>query len=251
MITGYNTDVPHSDVVFHVQTEDKGLPAAWIESLIYVGGQILGRKRFSYKSQLDQGKGKKAIAELMDRQHRLMIAQIREGKFDAKLAEVIGSKRESEEGRSEEPEPAAASAAGSAATTAAPPEETPMVGESPETDQLAPTLDQVILDYLNTEAEQEHLILVLDTEDELALGRKAAITVNTKSSVSGRPLADTAIAVKMISTAAEPVTLASGKTDQNGQLVLAIEIPSLRRGMGALIISAESDLGTAEIKQLL
>ncbi len=94
MITGYNTDVPHSDVVFHVQTEDKGLPAAWIESLIYVGGQILARKRYSYKKQLDEGRTKKEIAELMDRQHRLMIAQIRQGRFDEKLAAVVGSEAE-------------------------------------------------------------------------------------------------------------------------------------------------------------
>lgn len=59
MITGYNTDVRHSDVVFHVQTEDKGLPAAWIESLIYVGGQIVARRRFSYKSHLDEGGGRR------------------------------------------------------------------------------------------------------------------------------------------------------------------------------------------------
>ena len=49
MITGYNTDVSHSDVVFHVQTEDKGLKVASIESLVYVGGQILGKSRTSYK----------------------------------------------------------------------------------------------------------------------------------------------------------------------------------------------------------
>ena len=109
----------------------------------------------------------------------------------------------------------------------------------------------MILDYLNSEAEQEHLILVLDTQDELALGRKATLTLSTKSSVSGRPLAETSIAVRMISTVTEPAILASGKTDNEGQLALPIEIPSLRQGMGALIITAESDLGTAEIKQLL
>ena len=261
MITGYNTDVPHSDVVFHVQTEDKGLPAAWIESLIYVGGRIVARKRSSYKSELDQGGDKKVISDLMDRQHRLMISQIRRGKFDAKVAAVTASALEklSREDR----EPAVVAAEESSAEVPVPPPETaepgtapvepeiPEIPEIPETAQPAPTLDQVILDYLSTEAEQEHLVLVLDTEDELAFGRKAAITLHTKSSVSGQPLAETAIAVKMISTVAEPETLAGGKTDDEGRLVLSVEIPSLRRGMGALIITAQSDLGTAEIKQLL
>ena len=41
MITGYNTDVSHRDLVMHVQTEDKGLESATIESLVYVGGMGL------------------------------------------------------------------------------------------------------------------------------------------------------------------------------------------------------------------
>ena len=41
MITGYNTDVRHDSVVFHVQTEDKGAANPLIESLVYVGGQVV------------------------------------------------------------------------------------------------------------------------------------------------------------------------------------------------------------------
>ncbi len=245
MITGYNTDVPHSNAVFHVQTEDKGLPAAWIESLIYVGGQILARKRYSYKKQLDEGRTKKEIAELMDRQHRLMIAQIRQGKFDDKLAALIGPGVEPVTLAGVEAEKAAAAAM-------AVQQEGASAGEEiPEPLPSAPTLDQVILDYLSNEAEQEHLILVLDTSDELALGRNAELSLHTKSSVSGKPVPKTAISVKLISTVSEPSTLATGETNAEGELVLSVGIPSLRRGMGALIITAQSELGTAEIKQLL
>lgn len=245
MITGYNTDVPHSDAVFHVQTEDKGLPAAWIESLIYVGGQILARKRYSYKKQLDEGRTKKEIADLMDRQHRLMIAQIRQGRFDDKLATVLGADAEAVTLAGVAAEQAAAAAM--AAQTG----KTPAGDEIPEPLPSAPTLDQVILDYLSNEAEQEHLILVLDTSDELALGRNAELSLHTKSSVSGKPVPKTAISVRLISTVSEPSILATGETDSEGQLVLTVGIPSLRRGMGALIITAQSELGTAEIKQLL
>ena len=52
MITGYNTDVRHNEVVFHVQTEDKGLGNPCIESLVYVGGQVLASKRASYAEML-------------------------------------------------------------------------------------------------------------------------------------------------------------------------------------------------------
>ncbi|MES1243218.1 MAG: hypothetical protein ABUT39_16515 [Acidobacteriota bacterium] len=56
MITGYNTDVRHNDVVFHVQTEDKGLGNPFIESLVYVGGQVLASKRSNYADLLSEGK---------------------------------------------------------------------------------------------------------------------------------------------------------------------------------------------------
>ena len=76
MITGYNTDVRHNEVVFHVQTEDKGLANPFIESLVYVGGQVLATKRASYAELLAEGKEEKEIVALMDHQHRTMIAAI-------------------------------------------------------------------------------------------------------------------------------------------------------------------------------
>src|SRR5215204_2533967 len=85
MITGYNTDVRHNEVVLHVQTEDKGLANPFIESLVYVGGQVLASKRASYAEMLAEGKEEKDIVALMDHQHRTMIAAIRHGKLDAKL----------------------------------------------------------------------------------------------------------------------------------------------------------------------
>ncbi len=89
MITGYNTDVRHDEMVFHVQTEDKGLSNPFIESLVYVGGQVLASKRASYAELLAEGKEEKDIVALMDHQHRTMIAAIRHGKLDAKLQALI------------------------------------------------------------------------------------------------------------------------------------------------------------------
>jgi len=90
MITGYNTDVRHQEVVFHVQTEDKGAGNPFIESLVYVGGQVLASKRASYADLLAEGKDEKSIVALMDHQHRTMIAAIRHGKFDDKLPGLGG-----------------------------------------------------------------------------------------------------------------------------------------------------------------
>lgn len=245
MITGYNTDVPHSGVVFHVQTEDKGLASAFIESLVYVGGQVLAKKRTSYKSAIDAGEGKKRIVELMDRQHRLTIAEIQSGKYShqipgAKAAESAMSDRQRLEQPSSSPEVKIEH------LTAAEPTRQVVTSEGE-----SPTLDQIIMDYLNSESEQEALILMMDADHEFALGETVALRFRTKGSLSGQAVPGTRISVKMISTVVEPATLARGETDASGELGLSVTIPALQRGSSALIVTASSAIGTAEIKQLL
>src|SRR5262245_23779077 len=85
MITGYNTDVRHVDMVIHVQTEDKGRDNPFLESVIYVGGRVVTTKRSSYAEMLAEGKGDADIAALMERQHRTILAAIKAGRFDDKL----------------------------------------------------------------------------------------------------------------------------------------------------------------------
>jgi hypothetical protein len=109
----------------------------------------------------------------------------------------------------------------------------------------------VILEYLTSEADQEQLVLTLDGEQETRLGRPAVLALRTSSSKTGLPVAGTQISVKMISTVAEPRMLAAGRTDERGTLRLLFEIPTLTRGTAALIVSAVSAIGRAELKQLL
>ena len=80
MITGFNTDVKHRGLVFHVQTEDKGLENPLIETLIYKGGEILASRRLPYSEILQSG-DEKAISRLMEEQHKAMILEVKRGKF--------------------------------------------------------------------------------------------------------------------------------------------------------------------------
>src|SRR5213593_4129947 len=82
VITGFNTDIKHNEKVYHIQTEDKGLQNPYIESLVYVGGEILASKKTSYAEQLKTGVDEKWIGSLMEQQHRTMIAAIKRGRFD-------------------------------------------------------------------------------------------------------------------------------------------------------------------------
>ena len=104
---------------------------------------------------------------------------------------------------------------------------------------------------LSAEAEQEHLVLVLDGHDEIQAGRSNNLTLRAYSSKSGLPVAGVQVAVKMLSTVADPRTLLVAETDGVGSLEFQLDVPRFDHGSMALVISGASDLGRAEIKQLL
>jgi hypothetical protein len=254
MITGYNTDVRHQDVVFHVQTEDKGAANPFIESLVYVGGQVLATKRASYANLLSEGKDEKAIVALMDHQHRTMIAAIKHGKFDEKLTALTASRQTGRHAVVLPPPDGRPPGAVPLVAPPVPPDlERTVVPLPPPPPPRTPerTLDQVILEYLTNEADQEQLLLVVEGDQQLALGRNAFLTLRTSSSKSGMPIAGAQVTVKMISTVSEPRALGAGRTDEAGTLELSLAIPPLHRGTAALIITAVSDIGRAELKHLL
>ncbi len=82
MLTGYNTDVPHEGVVYHVQTEDKGLETPMILSLVYVGGAILASKRAPYDDLIAAGFDEAVLAERIERQHKLICAALHAGRLE-------------------------------------------------------------------------------------------------------------------------------------------------------------------------
>ncbi|MBI4480503.1 MAG: hypothetical protein HY651_10820 [Acidobacteria bacterium] len=76
MIFGFNTDVPAKEGIYHVQTEDRGARNPVIESIIYVGGKILGRRRTPYvHAEVSQER----IEEMVRRQHKELVESIRAG----------------------------------------------------------------------------------------------------------------------------------------------------------------------------
>jgi hypothetical protein len=224
VITGFNTDIKHSDKVFHIQTEDKGLQNPYIESLVYVGGEILASKKTSYAEQAKGAVDEKWIAGLMEQQHRTMIAAIKRGRFDApadttKIAGQVA------------PEPVA------------PPPRANMADDR--------TLDQVIVDYLASSAETEHLELSLLTQTEFSSGSPVELRVATRKSLSQTPIVGAVIEVKVISTVEAPRVVFKGKTAGDGSATIRCSIPSYSEGTAAVIISAQSPLGNDEVKQLV
>jgi hypothetical protein len=82
VITGFNTDVEHEGVVYHVQTEDKGLKSPLLLSLVYVGGTILASKRTPYEDLIASGFDEKKLADRLQRQHKLICAAIKAGRIE-------------------------------------------------------------------------------------------------------------------------------------------------------------------------
>jgi len=231
LITGFNTDIKHNDRVYHIQTEDKGIQNPYIESLVYVGGEILASKKTSYADQLKAGVDEKFIGGLMEQQHRTMIAAIKRGRFDGPA------------------DPTQLKTAISGRQTIAQTEAGPLAPVRPVADEK--TLDQVIIDYLASEAESEHLELSLLSQSEFVSGQPVEMRIATKKSVSQQPIVGAVIEVKVISTVEPPRVIFKGKTGVDGGAVVRCNIPVFREGTAAVIISAQSALGNDEVKQLV
>jgi hypothetical protein len=79
---GYNTRVDYKGDAYIVQTQDKGPGAQYIESLIYKAGRLLTSRRGFYTAFLGLPDAGDRIARMMEEQHKTILGQIVEGRFD-------------------------------------------------------------------------------------------------------------------------------------------------------------------------
>ena len=316
MITGFNTDVKHETKVFHVQTEDRGLANPVVESLVYVGGEILMSKKSPYRDLISGDHvDEKALREMMDLQHRRVIEAVRRGRLDkgkigeapsdwaddtlpstekvspAALAAVSamlsappeplpGDRKPARVTTSTarpafvpaSPPPSAAPPAGAASSVkpvppssgrpaaavpppAAPPPpaqaSAPAAPPKPKSGAALRSLDQVIVDYLASEAASEHLEITITADGDLVSGETVALTVKASTSLTEKPLAGAHVSIRVVSTVRPPQILFRGVTGADGIVKSACALPDIGTGNAALIIAASSGLGNNEIKQLI
>jgi hypothetical protein len=81
-MAGYDTRVDFKGEAYIVQTQDKGLGAQYIESLIYRSGRLLATKRAFYTAFLGLPDASDRIARMMEDQHKAIMDQIVEGRYD-------------------------------------------------------------------------------------------------------------------------------------------------------------------------
>jgi len=82
VISGFNTDVEFDDVVYHVQTEDKGEKSRLLLTLVYDGGTILASKRVKYDDLTVADLEPDALAERLQRQHQLICGAVKAGRLN-------------------------------------------------------------------------------------------------------------------------------------------------------------------------
>jgi len=241
VITGYNTDVKHRDRVFHIQTEDRGELHPYIESFVYVGGEILGGKRTPYEDSLRNGGDDRVLRDLMEQQHRTVIASIRDGRFDAPDGSVripaemtlsaravpsasAGELRDSPSGRA----------------PAGPPSDSPRsAGDR--------TLDQVILDYLAAEEGPEQIDLTFSPTPEFVAGRRIDVRLRAELALSRRPVAGASVRIRVLS-AAKAVPVFQGRTGPDGACAIAFLMPQIPAGAAAAVVRLTSPSGSTEVQ---
>jgi hypothetical protein len=82
MVQGFNHNIVYKGEVFHVQTEDSGIAAPHIVTLLYKGGVIIGSRKTSYADILKIDNLASVVDELMKDQHKEMMRRLKSGEFD-------------------------------------------------------------------------------------------------------------------------------------------------------------------------
>lgn len=84
-IFGFNTDVKHADVVYHVQSEARQNDLL-LQTLVFVKGQCVGKRTVSYAQQVSQPEfSTEAIHELLKSQHKTVLEAIQQGNLEFEL----------------------------------------------------------------------------------------------------------------------------------------------------------------------
>ena len=212
MVTGANQDINHNGKVFHVQTEDRGEESGIIETLVYTGGEILHSRRSTYGDEMKAGGyDAKRVAELLERQHRRIVLEIRQGRFDPPGTA---------------PQPFAFASSGK-------------------------TLDQVILDYLSAESQREQVEIEVKSCSDLVAGAPGEMLLLLRTSLSRNPISGAQISGKLISTSHKPKVLFTSQSDPEGRALLQFQLPALSDGTAALIVQVNGDAGSSEMKFLV
>ena len=276
MITGFNTDIEYEGVVYHVQTEDKGLDSPLILSLVYAGGAILASKRSPYEDLIAAGFNEEVLTQRLQRQHRMICAAINAGRLEE--LKRMGAKPQAEALPVEVTEKGVElffSPAIEADVTA---ETTLTDSEVREEEEPLPTDDVTIEEPGPALAEklsrtpasaytvhdsrrqasssvvqaESGITLTILNEEEFRAGGSFTIRVllEDNSGNKQKPLPGVPVSVKILGTAFRP-QIYSIRTERDGVASVDATMPSFSSGRAAVLIRAVVKEETIEARRVI
>jgi len=276
VITGFNTDIEYQGVVYHVQTEDKGLDTPLILSLVYAGGAILASKRSRYEDLIEAGFNEEVLTKRLQRQHRLICAAINAGRLEE--LKRMGGKPQVDAAAP----PSEATEKGLEGFTAPTTEESIAESEQLEieisTDDFPAAADDTIEEARPVQTDlpartpasaytvhdsrrqapqkvvqaESGVTLTILNEEDLQAGETYTIRVllADNSRKKQRPLPGVPVSVKVLGTAYRP-QIHSVKTERDGVAVVSVTLPSFVSGRAAVLIRGELKGETIEARRVI
>lgn len=90
MQSGFNTNIRHRGVLFHVQTEDSGRANPHVITHLFHGGNIMASEKRDYSDQVDAPELQSVVRTLMETQHKAMLKALRAGLHDEAILVRVG-----------------------------------------------------------------------------------------------------------------------------------------------------------------
>lgn len=242
-------------MVYHVQTEDKGLDSPLILSLVYSGGEILASKRVPYEDLIAAGFNEEELAQRLKRQHRLICAAINAGRLEE--LKRMGARAE---GAPVERADVVTAETKADATVEIPRDEsiTEKVDEPLKKTSSAKESAYTVYDSRRqsplgeVEVLKDGLALTILDEKELNAGDAVSlrILVEKRSATAQKPIDGVSLSVKILGTTFRP-QIYSVRTGRDGIGIVSAEIPRFTSGRAALLIRAVSEDQSTEVRRVI
>ena len=267
MITGFNTDIEYNGVIYHVQTEDKGLETPLILSLIYTGGHILASKRSAYEDLLASGFDEKVLTERLHRQHKILCAAIKTGRIDdlIRLSQReankkgspqfdIGSRDASTGARPDNLNPPNIEFPANAfneGTTEKPIHRAPELTNAQIPTAERPTFGPTAFLLLEPPS-IDTISLRLGSETQFVAGRfiEFNVAVQERNSPDSQLLCAIKVTAKIMGTSFHPL-LFEAQTNSNGWAHFQFQLPIFTAGRAAVLFRAEANGQVAELRRIV
>jgi|SRR5208282_62520 len=220
MVFGHNSNIKLGPVTYHVQTEDRGVSRALIDTTVYFRGRVLHRRTNNYYDLLPLNEDSEQALKLrVEEQHRTVLEEMRDGSLQLALP------------------PAALEQVAAAPATQEPAQESvqePVANEAqPKEEEVAGATQA---EEVAAVREPRKLLLELLNAKSWLSGKQAHLQVAVKEE-DGSPIAGARVLVA-IEGAADP-QFYEGVTGETGATEIRFEMPRITGQEAALLLRSE------------